>query len=271
MKYLVACDLDESLLNKKGELTKKTIQTLNKVRELGHIVVLATGRPYVGTIGKYNEIGLDTPLITDNGGSIENPQDASFPKQKTFIPLHIMHQIFTFSKPFLESAFFSDDQVVYTYRPSTLLQGYFSGTLTEEIIETDFTHVDVEPTGMAFLIHSQHEKDLENYIDTHFPETISHRLWGAEKGFSVYEIYLKRISKSSAIKYLLEYYDLSFDNVIAFGDGSNDIEMIRDARLGVAMLNGIDDLKRVARDITTFDNDHDGVAHYLINFFNLET
>jgi hydroxymethylpyrimidine pyrophosphatase-like HAD family hydrolase len=60
MKYLIACDLDGSLLNKKSELTKKTIKTLNEFRKLGHIVVLATGRPFGGAIGKYDQIGLDT-------------------------------------------------------------------------------------------------------------------------------------------------------------------------------------------------------------------
>ena len=57
MKYLIACDLDGSLLNKKSELTKKTIKTLNDVRKLGHIGVLATGRPCGGAIGKYEQIG----------------------------------------------------------------------------------------------------------------------------------------------------------------------------------------------------------------------
>ncbi|NCD07620.1 MAG: hypothetical protein EOL97_16040, partial [Spirochaetia bacterium] len=72
------------------------------------------------------------------------------------------------------------------------------------------------------------------------------------------------------IKYLLDYYDMNYDQVISFGDGYNDIEMIRDARLGVAMLNGVDDLKIVARDITTYDHDHDGIAHYLIDYFKLK-
>lgn len=270
MKYLIACDLDGSLLNKKSELTKKTIKTLNDVRKLGHIVVLATGRPFGGAIGKYDQIGLDTPLITDNGGSIENPKDPAFPKQKTFIPLHMMHELFTFCKPFLESAFFSDDQAVYAYRHSTHLEGYFSGTLAEKVIEAEFTDLNVEPTGLVFLIKSENGKDLESYLDRECCRTLSYRLWGSDQGFSVYEIYLRRISKSSAIKYLLDYYDMNYDQVISFGDGYNDIEMIRDARLGVAMLNGVDDLKKVARDITTYDHDHDGIAHYLIDYFKLK-
>ena len=271
MKYLIACDLDGSLLNKKSELSKKTIETLHQVEKLGHIVVLATGRPFGGAIGKYQEIGLNTPLITDNGGSIENPMDPNFPKQKTFIPLHMMHELFTFSKPFLESAFFSDDQAVYAYRHSSHLEGYFSGTLADKVIEAEFTDLNVEPTGLVFLIQANHGKDLESYLDRECCKTLAYRLWGTENGFSVYEVYLRRISKSSAIKYLLEFYDMNYDQVIAFGDGYNDIEMIRDARLGVAMLNGVEDLKKVARDITTHDNNHDGIAEYLIRYFNLKT
>lgn len=94
MKYLIACDLDGTTLNRQGELTTKTIKVLQHLRSLGHIVCLATGRPFNGAIGKYEEVGLDTPLITDNGGSIENPVDPTFPKQRTYIPVHMMHQLY---------------------------------------------------------------------------------------------------------------------------------------------------------------------------------
>ena len=55
---------------------------------------------------------------------------------------------------------------------------------------------------------------------------------------------------------------LGRENVIACGDGYNDISMVEYAGLGVAMANAQDELKEVA-DYVTFSNDEDGVAHII--------
>ncbi len=46
--------------------------------------------------------------------------------------------------------------------------------------------------------------------------------------------------------------------------------MIRDAHLGVAMLNGVDEVKAVCKDMTKYTHDEDGIANYLIKYFNLK-
>ena len=270
MNYLIACDLDGTTLNRQGELTTKTIKVLRHLRSLGHIVCLATGRPYNGAIGKYEEVGLDTPLITDNGGSIENPVDPTFAKQRTYIPVHMMHQLFTFAKPMIISSFFSIDDIVYAYKYDTKLEEFFSGIHSDRVIENDYTAFNVEPTGMVFLIQSDKQKEFEGYIDLHFGQTLSHRLWGVENGYAVYEVYLKHVSKSSAIKYLLDYYQIPQERWIALGDGINDIEMIRDAGIGVAMKNAVPELHAVADVITEMTHDEEAVANFLIDFFKLE-
>ncbi|MBU1094238.1 MAG: Cof-type HAD-IIB family hydrolase [Firmicutes bacterium] len=270
MKHLIACDLDGSLLNKQGQLTKKSIHVLNELRKDGHIVVIATGRPYEGAIPKYLEVGLDTPLITDNGGSIINPMDSSFARQKTYLPLPVVHELFKNTKEYIISAFFSDNQVVYAYKYDKKLEEFFNGMSSEKVIELDFTDLKVEPTGLVYLINSKYMKTLEAYVDQAFGDTLSHRLWGVENGYALYEIYLKHISKSSALTYLLDHFGMKKEQLIAFGDGINDVEMIRDAHLGVAMSNGVDEVKAVCKDVTKFSHDEDGIANYLIEYFNLK-
>lgn len=270
MQYLISCDLDGTTLNRQGELTTKTINVLRHLRHLGHIVILATGRPYHGAIGKYEEIGLDTPLITDNGGSIENPVDPSFAKQRTYIPIHMMHQLFTFAKPMIISSFFSIEDVVYAYKYDKKLEEFFSGIHSDRVIENDYTEFHVEPTGMVFLIQSDKQEPFESYIDLNFGHTLSHRLWGIENGYAVYEVYLKHVSKSSAVKYLLDFYQMKDEQWIALGDGINDVEMIRDAHIGVAMKNAVPELHAVANVITEKSHDEEAVADFLIEYFNLE-
>ena len=268
--YLIACDLDGSLLNKKSDLSQYTIEVLTHLHNLGHKVVIATGRPFGGAIDLYNKLDINAPMINDNGATIENPMDPTFAKQRTLIPNHIMKDIFNHAKPILKSAFFSINRTVYAYKYEPKLEEYFAGLATSSnVIEKDFSELDVEPSGLIFLVDTKKRERLETYIKKHYQDTISFRLWGAGHKHAIYEIYLKHVSKSSALSYLLKHYNIEQDRLIAFGDGINDIEMIRDAGIGVMMKNGTWELKSVSKDQTKFNNDQDGVAKYLVSFFNL--
>ncbi len=267
---MITIDLDGTLLSARGTITETTKQVIDKVRNLGHVVVIATGRPFSGAYPKYTALGLDTPLITDNGGSIQNPVDPSFPRQRTFIPKELMHDLFAFSKDMLDSAFFSLDDVVYAYKYERRLEAFFAETNPSGIvIEKPFDELDVEPSGIIFLVRMGDHKTFETYIDTKLCHTLSYRLWGTDRKHAIYEVYLKHISKASAISYLLDHYGFKQEQWIAFGDGTNDVEMIRDAHLGVAMKNACEEVISVSDDITTNDHDNDGVARWLISYFNL--
>lgn len=60
----------------------------------------------------------------------------------------------------------------------------------------------------------------------------------------------KKTSKANAIKFLANLFSFELENVIAFGDGANDVDMIKSVGLGIAMENAIDELKNVANEIT---------------------
>ena len=267
-KYLIACDIDGTTLNDSGQLTPRTMTILKKYHDLGHLVVLATGRPRGAALPIYEQIGLKTPIVTDNGASIDHPYDHDFARVKTYIPKDVMDKLFTFSKPFLDSAFFSDETTFYAYQYNAHLENYFVKVPNLAYVEGDFTDFDVEPSGMIFSIKEENQQDLESWIITHYANIISFRLWGSGHGLSIYEIYNKHTSKSTALSYLLSYYDIPKENLIAFGDGINDIEMIRDAAHGIAMKNGNEALKAVAKAITFDTNDEDGLVTYLDHFFS---
>jgi Cof subfamily protein (haloacid dehalogenase superfamily) len=272
MKHLLSLDLDGSLLNKKGNLSEKTIKVLTMLKKEGHFIVLATGRPFTGAYPKYLEIGLDTPLVTDNGGSIENPNDPNFARQRTYIPTKMMHELFTFSKSFILSSFFSIDEIVYAYQYDKKLEEFFSGIHSDRVIDDEFTNFNVEPTGLMFFIHYNKQEIFEDFIDKNFGHTLSYRLWDNDEkiGHAVYEVYLKHVSKASAIKYIKEHYELNDYKWLSIGDGVNDFEMIKDADFGVAMINSVPELKEVCKDVTVDDHDHDGVANFFIKYFDLQ-
>ena len=78
------------------------------------------------------------------------------------------------------------------------------------------------------------------------------------------------IHKAKAIEHLSRYFGIKQENILAFGDEDNDMEMIEYAGHGVAMKNGIEELKNIANAITPFTNDENGLAKYLQEYFDIQ-
>lgn len=90
---------------------------------------------------------------------------------------------------------------------------------------------------------------------------------GAVSGFGSIDIMSANINKSIGLQELCKSLDISLENVMAFGDNTNDLEMIQESGLGVAMKNGKAEVKAVADLITKDDNDHDGVLNTIQDTF----
>ena len=78
-----------------------------------------------------------------------------------------------------------------------------------------------------------------------------------------FEITAKDIDKAKALETVLKPLNIKQDEIIAFGDGHNDISIIKYAGIGVAMENAVPDLKEIADEIT-LSNNQDGIAETLI-------
>lgn len=265
MKYLIALDLDGTLLNDQGKVPKKNKQVVQTLIKKGHMVVIATGRPYHATIDIYNELELRTPLITDNGGNIRMPHNADFKPFVDGIPVESAHALFRFAKPHLESAFFSHEDKIYNYRYLDRLHAIFKDNGRANHHHVSFDEINISPTGMIYLIETHFKSDFESFIEENLKDFLQYRCWGEDSKHAVYEIYKSNTSKLSAIDWVIEKYDLNSKNVIAIGDGINDIEMVKGVALGIAMKNGVDEVKRVAKTITKETNDEDGVGLFLEN------
>lgn len=79
------------------------------------------------------------------------------------------------------------------------------------------------------------------------------------------DVNMRGIDKSIAARKVMEYYGFTMEESMAFGDGGNDVSLVRDVALGVAMGNACDALKEVADYITT-SVDEDGISRALEYF-----
>ena len=104
-------------------------------------------------------------------------------------------------------------------------------------------------------------------MDDYHAELIEHRKWGAP--WNIIEIIKKGINKAVGLQKVAHYFDIPKDRIIAFGDEDNDLEMIDYAGVGVAMGNAIDELKSVAKHVTT-TNEQDGIGTFLEAYLKLQ-
>lgn len=270
-KYLIACDLDGTLLNEKSELSKETIAYMKELKALGHKIVIATGRPFRGCYNYYTELGLDTPIITDNGGAIENPVDPSFKKVAVRIPKRIVDKLFLYSLEHIVTAFYSVDNGLYVYKPTERLNWLYHQNEDTFFVEGEFTKPGLpEPSGMMFIVSAKFKEAFQTFIENNTEGLLMYRDWGSDAKNAIFEVYQKRTSKSEALELVRQHFGIDPESVIAFGDGANDIDMLELVNHGVAMKNGQEEVKRIADDITPLTNAENGVIEYLKTFLKSE-
>ena len=121
--------------------------------------------------------------------------------------------------------------------------------------------IDFSPPLPDKLLHCSFRTDdgtIVTSIAARYPEFLFLHVSGSD----LYDINPKDATKLKGVKTLLDYYSINLSEVAAFGDDYNDIEMLRECGVGVAMRNSIDECKEVANYICG-DCDEDGVANWI--------
>jgi len=266
-KYLIALDLDGTLLADWQTISEPTKEYLKSLTALGHKLVIATGRPFRSSKRFYKELELDTPLLNYNAGLITNPSDPTFETFSVTMNRELIIDLFNNNSHLIKNAFgevLDDIYLRYDTEDIRPLLHYFEGgKLTIGNFE-DILHDD--PNGFLIVCHNGQADELEEYIKTHYDGQLLARNWGEFYNF-VIELYTPQTDKGIGLKYVAEHLGFDREHVIAFGDAHNDIDMLKYAGLGVAMINAQDRLKIHADDITEYSNTEDGLVHYLTKFF----
>jgi Cof subfamily protein (haloacid dehalogenase superfamily) len=262
-RYLIALDLDGTLLQDWKSMSPNTISYLRGLSDAGHTIVIATGRPFRSSERFYDQLGLTTPIINYNGGLITNKHDPDFPRFNLSIPRDYLIDIHKRNESIIENAFGEVLDDIYLWKDTDKIRPllhYFNGaTLTVGPFDEILRH---DPNGFLVVCHDGLAHRLEDDIATRYDGKLLARNWGADYDHVV-EIYTPDTSKGRGLAYVAEHLGFERENIIAFGDAHNDIEMLEYAGWGVAMHNAQDVLKAHADDVTTRSNTEDGLIDYL--------
>jgi 5-amino-6-(5-phospho-D-ribitylamino)uracil phosphatase len=267
-KHLIALDLDGTLLKDDKTISNKTKQVIQKAKEEGHVVMIATGRPYRSSELYYHELQLNTPVVNFNGAFVHHPKDHNWGIFHSPLDISIAKEIIDTCHSFHYHNIIAEviDDVYLHYHDEKLLEIFSFGNPS---ITTGDLRRFLTDSPTSLLIHSNEEQvqEISQHLSEVHAEVIEHRSWGAP--FPIIEIVRHGLNKAVGLKRISDYYGIPKERIIAFGDEDNDLEMLEFAGRGIAMGNAIDEAKNIANEVT-LTNEEDGIGHYLNEYLNLK-
>jgi Cof subfamily protein (haloacid dehalogenase superfamily) len=266
-RHLIALDLDGTLLKDDKTISVKTKEVIRKAREQGHVVMIATGRPFRSSEMYYRELELDTPIVNFNGAYTHHPLDNSWGTFHYPLDINVAKEIVNTCRSYLLHNIVAEvmDDVYFHYHDEKLLDIFSLGN--PKITTGDLAnYLNDSPTSLLIHTEEVHLQQIRRHLSEVHAEVVEHRSWAAP--WHVVEIIKSGLNKAVGLKKASDYYHIPAKRIIAFGDEDNDLEMLEFAGRGVAMGNGIDQVKSIANDITS-SNEEDGVANYLSDYLNL--
>ena len=271
-RYLIAIDLDGTLLNDEKTISPLTIEVLQTLEKHGCFIVLCTGRALRG-VEYYHDKVLKlkhSPVICYNGHMATNPHDKSFKTITHLIDKEIIKGIYKelVDKDLINNAMSENLSTIYVDKHDDFLFEFYDksgmkvvdGPLNKTLDQDVFTCVINFGEKTDSEIANKISAVVDAYQDTEV------RFW---YGGDYCELYGTDISKSKAIQEVASFYSIDKNHVIVFGDSDNDVEMLRDFKHSYVMRNGNPSLFGIAHNITDFTNNDDGVAKELIKLFNI--
>lgn len=267
-KKIIAIDLDGTLLNQESQLSDYTISTIKKVREAGHTVVIATGRPYRMAVHFYQQLGLDTPMINFNGSLIHIPEkkwewEKQYLIDKKYL-LEFLQKEDSFEADFIageyKNKFFITQSNLDKIDPALMGVEHIT---PETLIKPN--KITSNPHSILMQTRAEDKYSLAKEMKAYFKNELEINTWGGP--LNILETCAKGVTKATGLNYLLDLYQASTHDLIAFGDEHNDVEMFQLAGTSYGMKNCSDTLLPYADYLTDYSNAEDGVARQLEKLF----
>jgi len=258
--YIIAFDMDGTLLNSKKKISFKTACYLRKLNKQGHHIVIASGRPPRSIESYYKKLKLDTPMVCYNGEYVFSPCDSNFKVEKRTFPREVVLEVLEKVGKNVRNVMCEGDKDIWVDIEDTYL-GNFFWYKGMDVHHGNLNDI-LDQSTMTCLIHCPEEYrnvcEIEK-ICQKWPDILP-IFW---IGRPYFELHHKEATKGNGLRSVAEYYNIPKERVIAFGDATNDIEMFEYAKTSVLMSNAKYDLKDKVTMVSLRDNDHDGIYYTL--------
>ena len=261
----IALDLDGTLTNHEKVVTPKTREALLQASAKGAVIILASGRPTYGIEPVAECLELNKQggyILSYNGGNIVNAKTGE-KLFSQFLPDEVIPELYAYAEENGHALLGYAGNEIITEMPDDQYVKEESRINKMNIrkVENLFEALDPHPTkllmtGAPTLMLKAEEELVEKLGD---------RMDIFRSAPFFLELVPKGIDKAKSLTRLLTKINLTPADLIAFGDGYNDLSMLKLAGMGVAMENAAPEVRAEA-DYVTLSNEEDGVAAALIHF-----
>lgn len=263
--YVIAIDLDNTIVTGFDNYDAETFEYIKKISNENYIVI-STGRPYRSSKYFYDKLGLKTPIVNYNGALVHHPYDSSFSKTMITVDKNDIIKFIEHNKDILVNIFCEIEDEIFVWQFNDFIEPYLhldGGNLhVGDFKDTLYGN----PNGAIVFSIKGSEANLECYFRKYAPH-LRIRFWDCDECV-ICEVYNPATSKANALTKICEFYNVPLSNLIAIGDGHNDIEMLELAGLGVAMENGHPDLIKIANKVVPSVHKK-GVLVFIKEFFRI--
>jgi len=261
-RWLIALDIDGTVLHEDGTLSDAVLAEVQRVRDAGHEVMLATGRSVAMTMPILDRLDIAPEYVVCSNGAITLKRDGTAPTGyvrdhvETFNPSTVLESI----RPHLSQANYAVEDETGVYRYTGWFPDGALGAVSEEV---PFERLANEPATRVVVISPGHAMDeFLAAVELMGLHQVSYNV-----GWTAWlDIAPDGINKSTALERVRDALGIDPTRVIAVGDGRNDIEMLGWAAAGggrgVAMGQAPEEVVAVASESTGRDTE-DGLATVL--------
>ncbi|HED24289.1 MAG TPA: HAD family phosphatase [Firmicutes bacterium] len=257
---LIAADLDDTLLDDESKISPRNRQAIREAVARGIMFVIATGRMYKTSVPYIRDLGLDgnTPLINCHGALVK-----MFPGEKVLLRRPLAAELAADIVDAVENhgcyaSLFADD-IIYIKEEGEHTRFYQQLADVELQVTGNLKRFmwsrALRPDKISVICRDGHLDKIASVLNSRFGDKLS--MLQARPFFL--DITDRQATKGQALRWLADREGIKQEEILAFGDGHNDLDMVGYAGLGVAVANARPEVLEAA-DLVTAANSRDGVA-----------
>ena len=255
---LIAADIDDTLLDPAGRLTPRTEAAFRRAIAAGVYVVLDSGRMYESTRPYAEKLGVNAPVVSYNGGMVYDMNKdtalatASIPLKTALAIVKMAEDDGIYVQMYTDKGFYTKEHTKYTamYEASVGVKCNITGRRLSEFM-------DSAPIKLLFIGESKDSPAVIEKFSRVFPDVT----FMMSKPHYV-EVVAKNVDKSYAVGQVLKMLNVEPAEMIAFGDGQNDLSMLNMAGRGYCMLSAASAVREKCRYFAP-SNAEDGCAQII--------
>jgi Cof subfamily protein (haloacid dehalogenase superfamily) len=267
-RWLIGLDIDGTLVHDDGYLSPEVVKEVQRVKNLGHEVIIATGRAAANAVPVVRDLGIEQGFVVSSNGAVTVELDQEHPKGfkmvdvVTFDPAEVLAELIEN----LPDAHFAVEDVDGSYRFHRPFPTYALG---DQNFETPLDELMHHPVSRVVVLSPQHDVDeFLGLISKIGLASVSYAI-----GYTAWlDISPQGVTKASALENQRQRLGIANEQVLVMGDGRNDIEMFQWAKAGgglaFAMGQAPEEVQLAATAVTSSVTD-DGVARVLAGFEGL--